>query len=69
MHPAKAPSPMFVTDLGMVTDVRPVHPEKAKCPIVETVLGIVTEVRLVQPLKTMSLIAIIPSGITKSLTS
>ncbi len=46
---AKAPPPMEVTLLPMVTEVRPVQPLKALLPMEVTLLGIVTEVRLVHP--------------------
>ena len=38
---------MFVTLLGVVTDVRPVQLPKAQFPILVTPIGIVIEVRLV----------------------
>ena len=44
----KAPTPIFVTELGIVTEVRPVQLEKAPSPILVTELGIVTEVRPLQ---------------------
>ena len=43
MQPAKAPSPISVTELGIVTEVRFEQPEKAH-PILVTELGIVIEV-------------------------
>ena len=43
--------PIFVTDPGIVTDVRPEHPWKASKPIVVTELGIVTEDKSMQPSK------------------
>ena len=36
---------MLVTELGMVTDVRPEQPLKAELPMLVTVLPMVTEVR------------------------
>ena len=50
-HQEKAPSPILVTELGIVTEVRLVQPLKANSPILVTELGIVTEVRLEQPRK------------------
>ena len=46
---SKAPSPMLVTLLGMVIEVRLLHLKKAELPIVVTLFGMVIEVRLVQP--------------------
>ena len=40
---------MDVTELGMVTEVRPLQPEKAAYPMDVTELGMVTEVRPLQP--------------------
>ena len=37
-----------VTELGIVTEVRPLQPKKAQSPIRVTELGIVTEVRSLQ---------------------
>ena len=42
---------MLVTELGMVTLVRPVQPEKAPPPMLVTELGMVTLVKPVQPEK------------------
>ena len=47
----KADSPIVVTLLGMVTEVRELQPLKAYSLIVVTLLGMVTEVRELQPLK------------------
>ena len=41
----KASIPILVTELGIVTEVRPTHSQKAHSPILVTELGIVTEVR------------------------
>ena len=46
----KAPTPILVTELGIVTEVRPLQPEKAQYSILVTELGIVTEVKLLQPM-------------------
>ena len=43
---------MFVTLLGIVTEVKPEQPEKAHSPMLSTLLGIVKEVKLEQFLKT-----------------
>ena len=42
---------MEVTELGMVTDVRPLQPSKALKPMDVTELGMVTDVRPLQPEK------------------
>ena len=44
---------MLVTELGMVTEVRPEQPEKALLPMLVTELGMVTEVRPEQPEKAL----------------
>ena len=44
-HSRKAPEPIEVTALGIITEVRPEQPEKAYSPIEVTELGIITEVR------------------------
>ena len=41
----KAASPMLVTLLEMVTEVKPEQPEKAYFPMLETPLGMVTEIK------------------------
>jgi hypothetical protein len=51
VQPLKAELPIEVTELPMVTEVRPMQEEKALLPIVFTELGIVTEERPLQPLK------------------
>ena len=48
LQPEKAETPMLVTLLGMVTEVKPLQPEKAKSSMYLTLLGIVTEVRPLQ---------------------
>ena len=40
---------MLVTELGIVTDVKPEQPENAEFPMLMTELGIVTEVKPEQP--------------------
>lgn len=42
VQPAKAQTPIVVTELPMLTEVRPVHLEKASSPIVVTELGMLT---------------------------
>ena len=59
----KAPTPILVTELGIVTEVRPMHKKKALSPILVTELGIVTEVRPSHPLKAPPIIFDIFSGI------
>ena len=44
-HPLKAPSPIFITLLGIVTEVKEEQLKKAEVPMLVTLLGIVTEVR------------------------
>ena len=46
---AKACSPMFFTELGMVISVSPEQQAKACSPMFVTELGMVTDVRPVQP--------------------
>ena len=50
LQPGKAPSPILVTELGIVTEVRLLHSQKALSPILVTEFGIVTDVNLLQPL-------------------
>ena len=50
LQPAKAPSPILVTELGIVTEVRPLQPKKAYSPILVTEFGIVTDVKPLQDL-------------------
>jgi hypothetical protein len=52
---AKAPSPISVTLVGIVIEVKP-QPPKAQNPILVTLLGIVTEVKEEQLLKEYFLI-------------
>ena len=42
---------MLVTELGIVTEVRPLQPEKAPFPMLVTEFGMVTEVNPLQPMK------------------
>ena len=42
---------MFVTEFGMVTDVKPLQYSKAQFPILVTEFGMVTDVKPVQPEK------------------
>ena len=42
---------MFVTLLGIITDIRLRQLRKAASPMLVTLLGMVTEVRLLQPEK------------------
>ena len=63
LQPEKALSPILVTELGIVTEVRLLQPQKASLPILVTELGIVTEVRLLQPWKAPPIIVDIFSGI------
>ena len=51
---------MFVTLLGIVTDVRPEHHWNANLPMLVTLLGITMDVRPEQPLKADLLIAFVP---------
>ena len=45
----KASPPMYVTLLGMVTEVRLLHSEKAAMPMDVTPLPMIKEVKLLQP--------------------
>ena len=47
-QPRKAKFPMDVTELGMLTEVRPVQFKKAHTPMDLTELGMLTVVRLLQ---------------------
>ena len=49
MQPEKQKPPKLVTELGIVTEVKPVQREKQDSPKLVTELGIVTEVKPVQP--------------------
>ena len=60
-HPLKAFSPMLVTPLPIVTDVKPLQPLKAPSPMLATLFGIVMEVRPQQPSKAFSPILITSS--------
>ena len=51
LQPLQAPSPMLVTVLGIVTEVKLLQLSKAKLPMLVTLLPIVTEVKLRQLLK------------------
>ena len=59
----KAPLPMLVTLLGIVTDVRPEQPQKALSPMLLTLSGIVTDVSPEQPSKAYSPMLVTLSGI------
>ena len=48
LHQVKAHFPIFVTELGIVTEVRNEQLEKAYSPILVTELGIVTDERYKQ---------------------
>ena len=50
---SKALSPIVVTLLGMVTEVRELQPLKAYLSIVVTLLGMVTKVKELQSLKAL----------------
>jgi hypothetical protein len=50
----KAPSPMLVTLLGIVTEVKLLQLEKAEFPMLVTLLGIVTDLKPLQPIKASS---------------
>ena len=56
--PPYLPTPILVTELGIVTEVRPVQPLKAYCPILVTEFGIVIEERLEQSWKVASSILV-----------
>ena len=60
----KIPSPIFVTLLGIVIDVKPVQPKKAPSPIVVMLLGIVIDVKPEQPQNAPSPIAVTLTGMT-----
>ena len=54
MQVSKAPPPILVTELGIVTEVRPRHQKKALSPILVTELGIVIDVKPMQSAKALS---------------
>ena len=49
LQPEKAPSPMLVTESGIVTELSTMQPEKAELPMLVTESVIVTEVRAIFP--------------------
>ena len=53
--------PIEVTELPIVTDVKPLQPEKAELPIEATELGIVTDVKPLQFWKQHGEIETVPS--------
>ena len=55
--------PISVTELGIVSEVKPVHSRKASSPIVVTELGIDTEVKPLQQLKAYPPISVTELGI------
>ena len=57
---SKAPLPIVVTELGIVTEVKPLQPEKALTPIEVTELPMVTEVKPVHRKKQPSAIPVHP---------
>ena len=63
-QPEKAPSPMLVTLLGIVIEVRPLQFLKAQTPIVVTLWEIVTEVRPLHSRKAPSPILVTGKFIT-----
>jgi len=63
VQPPKAPPPILVTELGIVTDVKLMHAPKATFPILVTDFGIVTEVKLMQSLKALTPILVTELGI------
>ena len=62
LQPLKALSPMLVTELGIVTEVRPQY-MKACVPMLVTELGMVTKVRPLQPEKAYSPMLVTELGI------
>ena len=63
LQPLKAPEPMYVTELGIITDVKFVQYKKASLPMLVTEFGIVTDNNPVHPINAHSAICCIPSGI------
>ena len=62
--PLNAKSPMLVTELGIVTEVKFTQSQKAPSPMLETELGIETDVKLSQSSKAPPMIVVIFSGIS-----
>ncbi len=52
LQPANASTPMLVTLLGIVIEVRPLQYLNASFPMLVTLFGIVTDVRPLQPRQT-----------------
>ena len=65
LQPAKAPSPIWVTDSGMVKLVKELQPAKAPSPIWVTDSGMVKLVKELQPEKALSPISVTDSGMVK----
>ena len=63
LQPEKAPSPIVVTEFGIVTEVREEQPLKASLPIVMRELGKVTEIKELQLRKASSPIVVTEFGI------
>ena len=63
LHPAKAPSPMLMTVLGIVMVANELHPEKALLPMLATLSGIVTLVNELHPWKAWIPIVLTRRGI------
>ena len=66
VHSRKAPSPMLVTLLGMVTLVRPVQPQKAFSPMLVTDFPSISDGIVIAPLADplQSVMVIVPSELT-----
>ena len=69
LQPLKASLPIFVTLLGIATEVKLLQDSKVRIPMLLTLLGKVTEVTLPQPLKALLAMLVTPSGIIKSVTN
>ena len=65
----KAPRPMYVTELGIVIELKALQRQKTKSPMHVTELGIVAEVIAVSPIKAYCLMVSTLFGITKLVTN
>uniref|UniRef100_A0A6C0EG48 Uncharacterized protein n=1 Tax=viral metagenome TaxID=1070528 RepID=A0A6C0EG48_9ZZZZ len=65
-HPAKAESPMLVTDVGIAMLANEVHPSKAESPMMVTDNGIITSFNVSfstpHPAHELSVMVMVPAG-------
>ena len=58
---------MFVTESGIVTDVRPLHPKNALVPMLKTLFGSDMVVRPLHPENALFSMRVTPAGIMMDL--